>query len=75
VRDEIQVTRYQCDKPGCPVVHHEEGHELPNGFHGAVIEITDIGGSGSVDWYACRAAHIREAVEGALARAAEEHRG
>jgi hypothetical protein len=71
MKEKITVTRWSCDSPGCPVIHDEETDELPDGFHGTVTEISDLGEYGGVEWYACRAAHTRGAAEGALAMSHE----
>lgn len=67
MREEIKVQVFTCDDQGCKARILVETDELPDGYHGTVSEISSFGGNGA-DWFACRATHIRAAVEGALGR-------
>lgn len=71
--EQANVEIYTCDSPKCRTrVIQEAGDEgLPDGFHGKVTWIHPGGGTGA-DWFACRPAHIRDAVEAALARTYEQ---
>lgn len=67
MEEELKVTAYTCDDPDCRARILMEGGEPADGFHGNVVHIGSHGGNGA-KWYACRATHIRAAVEGALGR-------
>lgn len=50
---------YICDAPDCKVRRLVAGNDQPDGFTGTV-SVPDIAGQ---DWFACKATHIRPAVE------------
>jgi hypothetical protein len=62
MREERKVAVFTCDAERCDaevVVSLDEG--LADGFHGTVTRIDSAGGRGG-DWFACKEAHIRDAV-------------
>jgi hypothetical protein len=67
MREEIKTFAYTCDDQKCQARILMETDELPDGYHGDVTEVNSSGGHGA-DWFACRATHIRAAIEGALTR-------
>lgn len=71
--EDAQVKIYSCDSPKCRVrIIMESGDEgLPDGYHGNVSWIHPGGGTGA-DWFACKAPHIRDAVEAALNKTYEQ---
>lgn len=71
MREEQKAYIFTCDAPKCDGQVVMLNDELADGFHGKVLEIGSFGGR-DAEWYACRATHIREAVEGALAKANEQ---
>ena len=60
-----------CDGCGKQFAETEQEADLEPlmGFHGTVWQISGCGGSGSVDWYACKERCIAKAVKTAVARA------
>jgi hypothetical protein len=69
--EEAKVKIYSCDDPGCHVRIICETDELPDGFHGEVTEVGSWGGRGGT-WFACRATHIRGAVEHSMTKTEEQ---
>ncbi len=67
MREESRAYIFTCDAPACDTKIIMETDELPDGFHGDVTEVSPAGGNGG-SWFACKATHIRAAVEEALAR-------
>lgn len=67
MRDEVTAHVFTCDAPKCRRKFIVAGEELADGYHGKVLEVGSFGGR-DAEWFACKATHIREAVEGALAR-------
>lgn len=58
---------YWCDQPGCNTPRFaEKGGDQPDGFYGSVVEAIGGAVSGSRSWFACKAEHIRGAVEHVL---------
>jgi len=63
-----EATKFECDAPKCDVVHVVVGDDKPKGRR-----LTSEGPDGKpVRVYACKATHIRPAVEAAEERAALE---
>lgn len=50
-----------CDGCGREQVYAEDGN-TPEGTYGTVWQVTSSGGSGLVQWYACRDRCVRNAV-------------
>jgi len=60
---ESKAIEWRCDSPNCKhIVIKLADDEYPHGFHGTVYEINSAGGSDSVEWYACKPAHIKAAI-------------
>jgi hypothetical protein len=69
--EEQKVKIFSCDDPGCATRIVCETEELPDGFHGKVLEVGSFGGR-DAEWFACRPTHIRGAVEHSLVSEHEE---
>jgi hypothetical protein len=66
--NKTEATTYGCDAPKCDVVHVVVGEDRPKGRR-----LVSEGPDGTpVKAYACRATHIRPAIEEAEERAARE---
>lgn len=60
--DKISVTRWICGKPSCETTYYQEPWApLPNGYHGSVTQVDEATHTGG-DWYACKLAHVRDAI-------------
>lgn len=71
--EEAKVKIFSCDSPKCTtrIIWEADDEGLPDGFHGDVFWVHPGGGS-VAKWFACRPAHIRDAVEAALAKSREQ---
>lgn len=71
--EDAQVKIYICDSPKCRtrIVWEADDEGVPDGFHGKVFWVHPGGGT-TADWFACKAPHIRDAVEAALAKTYEQ---
>ena len=59
-----QAEVYICD--GCGKRFVILDGDMPDGFHGTAYEMGSFGERPDVTWFACKAAHIRKAVENAI---------
>lgn len=62
----VQMVEYRCNGCGKPKVVNEEIDGPPNGFHGTVAQITEYGGSGGVEFYACTSRCVNRAIQNAV---------
>lgn len=59
--EDVKATQYTCD--GCGSVHLIlSGEELPYGYHGSHMQISNWGGTGGA-WFACRRRCILKAID------------
>lgn len=69
MKQTIQYVQITCDGCGKVQVAPKDASEPLLGYHGSgVFRHHEGGGDGCNDWYACRAACIRKAVESAIER-------
>lgn len=64
MRQTAEMIKHTCD--GCSRTRVTDADDEPNGFHGAVRQVTDLGGTGTVEYYACSTRCIGKAVTNAL---------
>lgn len=67
---EETVEVVSCDDCGSDQIVKVKG-EWPPGYYGKVTQVTDAGGTAELDWFACRAGHIRAAVLSVLEHEAQ----
>lgn len=61
------AVRYRCDAPACAVSRIiVPADSPPDGYHGSVQQVNDVGATGKVPWFACGRGHIEAAIIHAL---------
>ncbi len=67
MKTNVELSEYTCDGCGKIVHVNEEADGLPPGYHGTV-QYVDTSASFPADWYACKPAHVKNAVLNAASR-------